>query len=161
MADLALYPFTAFNFSVEIYVPAMSRTLCQVSFSEIDGLDMTMDVKTVREGGNNQAQIRLVGAVSYGQVTMKRGVTSNFDLWNWFTAIQQAPAAKVRDELRAHAEIVVMAPDRRTKRVSFVLERCLPVKVKAPGLNAKDGGVAIEEMQLTYESMTVVPGEAS
>jgi hypothetical protein len=30
----------------------------------------------------------------------------------------------------------------------------VPVKVKAPALNAKDGTVAIEELQLAYESMT-------
>src|SRR5262249_21990389 len=35
----------------------------------------------------------------------------------------------------------------------FILKRCLPVKVKAPSLNAKDGMIAIEELQLAYESM--------
>ena len=37
----------------------------------------------------------------------------------------------------------------------FVLQRCLPVKLKAPPLNAKDGAVAIEELQLVYESLTL------
>jgi hypothetical protein len=34
-----------------------------------------------------------------------------------------------------------------------VLEGCLPVKLRAPGLNAKDGGIAVEEMQIVYESL--------
>ena len=34
-----------------------------------------------------------------------------------------------------------------------MLSRCVPVKLKAPPLNAKDGAVAIEELQLAYESL--------
>jgi hypothetical protein len=34
-----------------------------------------------------------------------------------------------------------------------VLSRCLPVKIKAPALNAKDGLIAVEELQVAYESL--------
>jgi hypothetical protein len=37
----------------------------------------------------------------------------------------------------------------------FKLSDILPVKIKAPALNAKDGILAIEEMQLAYGSFTV------
>jgi len=33
----------------------------------------------------------------------------------------------------------------------------LPIKIKAPSFNAKDGAVAIEEMQIAYKSFTVTP----
>ena len=49
---------------------------------------------------------------------------------------------------------MLLAPDGR-ERVRFVLSRCLPVKVKAPPLNAKDGAVAIEELQIAYERISV------
>ena len=38
----------------------------------------------------------------------------------------------------------------------FFLERCLPLKLKAPPLNAKEGVVAIEELQLAYEWLSRV-----
>ena len=41
-----------------------------------------------------------------------------------------------------------------SEKARFVLERCIPVKLKAPTLNAKDGTVAIEELQIAYESLT-------
>ncbi|APR76883.1 Hypothetical protein A7982_02230 [Minicystis rosea] len=141
------YPFTAFNFAVEIRVPDVSTTVCNASFSECDGLEMTMDVKTIREGGNNGAQIRLTGPLNYAQLTLKRGMTASFDLWDWMGAVLDDPS------LRADAEVVVFAPDGTTERARFVLTRCLPVKLKAPPLNAKDGMVAIEELQLAYESL--------
>lgn len=147
LAEIVRYPFTAFNFSVEITKAGDAATLCSASFAECDGLEMSIDVKTIREGGDNGRQVRLSGPVTYGQLTLKRGMTSNFDLWEWFGARVLDPA------LRASAEVVLLAPN-GAERARFVLERCVPVKLKAPALNAKEGMVAIEELQLAYESLS-------
>src|ERR1051325_10158913 len=114
------HPFVAFNFAVEIRVDGVAMQVCDAAFSECDGLEMTMDVKTIREGGNNGKQIRLTGPYNFGQVTLKRGMTANFDLWDWVKGVLQDP------KLRADAEVVVLAPDGQTVRASFVLSRCLP-----------------------------------
>jgi phage tail-like protein len=142
-------PFHAFNFSVELSLPGAGEPLCSAAFSECDGLEMSFDVKSVREGGNNGAQLRLTGPATFGQVTLKRGMTASFDLWDWCSSVVQNPA------LRADGQVVVLAADGETERVRFLLRRCLPVKVKAPPLNAKDGVVAIEELQLAYDTLTL------
>ncbi len=61
------YPFTSFNFAVEINRGQDGRPLVSAAFQECDGLEMTMEVKTIREGGANDRQIRLNGQVAYGQ----------------------------------------------------------------------------------------------
>jgi phage tail-like protein len=147
--DKVSYPFNAFNFSVEIKVDPVASKVCNAAFAECDGLEMTMEVKTIREGGNNGKQIRLAGPISYAQCTLKRGMTATFDLWDWFDAVQLDPT------LRADAEIVLFAADGTTRRVSFMLSRCIPVKLKAPPLNAREGVIAIEEFQLAYESLAL------
>ena len=147
--DTVLQPFTGFNFAVEINVPGVSTRICNAAFSECDGLEMTMDVKTIREGGNNARQIRLTGPLNYGTLTLKRGMTKSFDLWDWMGRMSTEPG------LRADAEVAVLAPDGSTERVRFILSRCVPAKLKAPPLNAKEGGVAVEELQLAYESLTL------
>jgi phage tail-like protein len=147
--ETVVYPFTAFNFRVEIRVDGVAMQICDAAFSECDGLEMTMDVKTIREGGNNGKQIRLTGPLNFGQCTLKRGMTATFDLWQWFNLMLTQP------DLRADAEVVVLAADGQTERARFLLSRCVPVKLKAPPLNAKDGMVAIEEFQLSYESLTL------
>ena len=140
------YPFMAFNFAVEIKVEGVAMQVCDAAFAECDGLEMTMDVKTIREGGNNGRQIRLTGPINYSSLTLKRGMTETFDLWKWVELVQTNP------ETRADAEVVVFSADKQV-RARFQLTRCLPVKLKAPAFNAKDGGVAIEEFQLAYETM--------
>lgn len=144
------YPFTAFNFSVEINRDG--GPLVSAAFAECDGLEMTMDVKTIREGGANDRAHRVGGTVSYANLTLKRGMTSSFDLWTWFRDTVDDPRQ------RADAEVVVLAADGQTERIRFQLSRCLPVKLKAPALNAAQGGVAVEELQMAYETLTLVPG---
>jgi phage tail-like protein len=105
MADFdAQFAFTAFNFAVEIQLPGVdgvSKPLCKGSFSECDGLELSFDVKTIREGGNNQRQIRLAGPATMGTLSLKRGMTPGFDLWTWVKSVQQNPA------LRAEAVVVM------------------------------------------------------
>lgn len=145
MADIA-YPFTSFNFSVEINRGQDGDALVNAAFSECDGLDMSMEVKTIREGGSNDRQIRLNGAVAFSQLTLKRGMTENFDLWKWFRDSVNDP------RLRANADVVLLAPG-GAERARFTLSRCVPVKIKAPALNAKDGQIAVEELQVAYETL--------
>jgi phage tail-like protein len=151
VADPGAYPFTSFNFEVEITLAGEAKALYEGAFSECDGLEMTQEVKTIREGGNNGVQVRLAGPSAYGQLTLKRGMTSSRDAWRWFERVQREPG------LRATAEIVLLAADGETEEAHWVLQRCLPTKLKAPPLNAKDGTVAIEELGLVYESLTLRP----
>jgi phage tail-like protein len=152
-SETTSYPFTAFRFSVTISVPSFSSDpLCSAAFAECDGLEANMDVKTIREGGNNAAQIRLFGAVNYGTLTLKRGMTSNFDLWNWFESLYDPNKATARGDVT----VTVYDADGIKESVGFFLERCLPLKLKAPPLNAKEGVVAIEELQLAYEWLSRV-----
>jgi phage tail-like protein len=150
---MSAVPFTAFNFAVEIVPDGGASPLVSAAFAECDGLEMTMEVKTIREGGSNDRQVRLAGPAAYGQLTLKRGMTdASFELWQWMSDSIADPS------LRAEAEVVLFAADGRTERARVVLERCLPVKLKAPALNGKDGAVAIEELQLAYERFTVKRG---
>jgi phage tail-like protein len=159
MADAALEnlrpPFTAFNFEVKIQLEGSSQPLCAAAFAECDGLELTVDVKTIREGGNNNRPVHLVGPASYGQLSLKRGMTSCADLWTWLERV----LVDGQQHQRATCEVVMRASDRLASPVRFVLTGCLPMKFKAPALNATDGQIAVEELQVAYESLTVArPG---
>jgi phage tail-like protein len=149
-------PFSAFNFKVEIALPDEPEHLCKAAFSECSGLEVTADVKTIREGGNNTRPLHLVGPVSYAQLGLKRGMTEGFDLWRWFDRV----LVRGEGHLRATCEVAMLSSDRTTTNAVFVLTGCLPTKIKAPSLNAKDGAVAIEELQIAYELLTLKPAAA-
>ena len=144
-------PFTSFNFVVEIRVEGVSDMVCGGAFSECEGIEMSIEPKTIREGGRNSGPVHLVGAVSYGQLSLKRGMTPNFDLWKWFEKVSTATGAGTR----ATAEIAVMSSDGASEVARFVASGCLPVKLRATGLNAKEGQLLIEEMSLAYENLSL------
>lgn len=148
-AESVQHPFAAFNFAVEISVPGLSDEVCAGAFAECDGLEMTIEPRTLREGGNNGVVHRLAGPAGYGQLTLKRGLTRNLDLWRWMSATVEQPA------LRGEGEVVLLAPDGATERARFLLTRLIPVKLKAPPLNAKDGVLAVEELGLAYERLSL------
>jgi phage tail-like protein len=146
----AAVPFTAFNFAVEIVRADGSAPLASAAFSECDGLELGMEVRTLREGGANDRQVRLAGPATVGQLTLKRGMSADsFELWQWMSDSLADPG------LRAEAEVLLLAADGATPRARFLLSRCLPVKLKAPPLNGRDGVLAIEELQLAYERIVV------
>ncbi len=162
--------FTTFNFLVQLSEttkkkekaegdaggedkkPGKKKFLCEAQFSECNGLEMGMATKTIKEGGNNIQQIHLAGPVTYGQLTLKRGMTKDFGLWDWFEKVQE------NRRLRLSGDIFMMSSNRRIedknrKDVHFEIRGCLPMKIKAPSLSGKDGQIAIEEMQIAYESL--------
>jgi phage tail-like protein len=145
-------PFTAFNFRVSITLGDQSTDpLCDAAFSECGGLEVATAVKTIREGGNNNRPIHLTGPVSYGTLSLKRGMTSSFDLWDWVDRVTRDGER----HLRATCAVELLAADRTGPVATFLLTGCLPAKLKAPALNAASGLVAIEELEIAYEMLTL------
>jgi len=142
-------PFTAYSFKVEIVLPGGGEPLCGAAFAECDGLELRLDVSRLREGGNNTGPVLLAGPASYGEITLRRGMTESFDLWDWFGSVMSDPS------VRADAIVSVLSPDQQDIRARFRLRRCLPVRLKAPRLDALDGTVAIEELQLACEAVAL------
>jgi len=108
-----------------------------------------MEPKTIANGGNNQHQSHRMGPVTYGRLTLKRGMTENLHIWNWFKA-----ASTPGKDYTAAGDITMKNADGEDA-VIYKLEECLPVKVSGPTLNAQTGQVAIEELQLVYARMTI------
>lgn len=142
--------FTTFNFLVEINVEGLADPLCKAAFSECDGLEISMEPKTFQQGGLNTEQVHLAGPASYAQLTLKRGMSRDFGLWRWFTEVLKTD----RRGLRGQATVVMLDANRRAQ-LTFKLKDCLPIKLRAPALNAAEGGIAIEEMQLVYAALDV------
>jgi phage tail-like protein len=142
--------FTTFNFLVEISVDEIADQVCQAAFQECDGLEMSMEAKTLQQGGSNTVQTHLAGPVSYAELTLKRGMSTDFGLWRWFLAVTKT----AQRGLRGQATIVMLDANGE-EQITFKLQDCLPTKLRAPSLSAQEGGLAIEEMSLLYAALDV------
>lgn len=156
-------PLATFNFEVIIQLPGSgdsTGTLCEAAFSECDGLELIVSPKTIVEGGNNAAQTHLAGPVSYGQLTLKRGMTQTLDLWDWFCQTTRTDGYGLRADAMVRLYPSSAVPQTASSGAAggapaftFILRNCLPVKMRAPTFSASEGAVAIEEMELVYERL--------
>lgn len=148
-------PFSTFRFEVvlDLDTPTdgLDSPLCDAAFAECDGLEMTMEPKLVESANVTDRQQRLIGPIKYSQITLRRGMTNNLQLWQWFSQ-----GVRPGSVLTAHGQITMWASD-ATPVVQFTLEGCLPVKMRAPSLNAKEGAIAVEELGLVCAKLSVGP----
>lgn len=152
-------PFTNFRFEVSITVDGggaeetQGRPLCNCEFSECSGLEATTGVTSIRSGGDNRKQIHLSGPVTYGQLQLKRGMTSSTDLWHWMADFHDNDGRGQR----AAITVKYRSSDGTKTNAAFRLDDCVPVKLRAPALNAMSSDVvAIEELTVAYQRLELV-----
>lgn len=144
-----------FNFVVEFLdaassqTPGTSRKLCDGAFSEVTGLEATVEPFAVNEGGRNWGQIQRVGRTTFATVILRRGLTPTRHLVQWFQTIHRDGKYKHRLDVVIHVQ-----DNERNIKMSFRLKRALPVKLKLADLNAAGQELAIEELHLVHEGLT-------
>ncbi len=147
MTAPAGYPLAAFRFRIALFATSENEQLCAGQFSEVSGIEATMEPKTIREGGRNWGQVQRVGLTSFATVILRRGMTTNRDLWKWFSLVNQQGGSA----LRLTARLAVLDED--AAAITWVMDHALPVKFKAADLNATATQVAIEELQFVHQGL--------
>ncbi len=136
-------PFGNFRFRIEI------DGIQQAGFSEATIPDSTSDVIEYREGSEPVLYARkLSGLTKHGNLVLKWGITTSMDLYNWRKAIEQGQIAKVRKNIA-----VVLMDEEGNDAARWEFGNAWPSKYKAPDMNAKGNEVAIELLEIAFESM--------
>ena len=151
-------PLHVFNFRLDFYTQAVDKgsankrlLLCQGKFSECTGLEATMEPKVIKEGGLNYGAHQRPGPVTFSTVILKRGFSSQSDLWTFFYSVTQLQGFAQR--LRT---LISVLDSDGSKRSVWQLDRALPIKFKAADLNAKSPEIGIEELHLVHEGLSLV-----
>ncbi len=132
--------------------------LCGGLFSEVTGLEASMEAKTITEGGRNWGDIQRSGPTTFAPMVLKRGVTTVNDLWSWFDVSTRG--ANYGYRLRGEIEVLGNpAPGQGSAGpvaiMKWSISNALPVKFKGPDLSSTASQVAIEEVQLVHEGLTL------
>lgn len=139
------------------------------AFSEVSGLEASMEHKVVRQGGVNYGARMLAGPVSFGTVVLKRGVARSQTLWRWWSIFAGADGFADGVPTRANRSDVLIGlittkavkdskdkvPPERSIAMGWMLKNAMPVKFRVGDLNAKGSDVAIEELHLVHEGLQI------
>lgn len=138
-------PYQNFNFRVEI------DGLEQANFSEVSGLGLDVNVADFRDASANTGYDKLHGIHKAGKIILKRGIIGTQSFYEW---LAKCRAGKIK-ECKRNLVITLRGDDRKAQQVRWKLMNAMPVKYDVPSLNADGNDVAIEELVLSVEGVTL------
>ena len=164
--------FVPFNFKVYLFEDSKDKMLCEGEFSEVQGLEVTMEPRAIQVGGQNWGEVQRVGLTKFSPVVLKRGVTSTDDLWFWFDGITNGTnyGKRLQGEIHVLDPKIPTAPksaeesgqaeenEKKKQRKTLVvwkLSDVLPTRFKGPDLSSMANQVAIEEVTLVHQGLSM------
>ncbi len=118
------------------------------AFRECTGLGSENEVVEYKASGPKGEYVvkKVPGRMKWNNVTLKRGITSEMDMWKWRKLVEQG---KLTDA-RKNGSIVMFSQDgKEIARWNFL--NAWPSKLTGPTANATNNEVGIEELEITHE----------
>jgi len=119
-------------------------------FREVQGLEVTIAVEEVNEGGQNGFTHHLPGRMSWPNITFRRGVTESNALFEWLTRSSGEGFAGSGNKLERSTGAVT-AVDHQGKRLrSWTLLDVFPVRWEGPSFVADSGDPLQESLEISH-----------
>lgn len=130
-----------YNFLVEI------DGIMQAGFSEVEGLNVTVDVWEYREGNEPRLTPRLEPDLAhYGPLVLRWGLTENTELWDWMEKTLDGCVEKKN-------LAVVILNQRREEVARYFISDAWPSGWSLGKLDSQGIGPVIEELVIQYEAL--------
>ncbi len=162
-AGVSLSPLMGYNFYVTLLdtsseLAAVASIASAVAFdavlggfTEVQGLELSMDIEEIREGGRNSEMLVFPKGAKWSRLVLKKGVGAGTALWDWSYSFVEGKG-KRRDG------VIVLLNDLHLPNNIWYFRRGLPVKYTGPAMNATANAAAIESIEIAHEGIYQVPG---
>jgi phage tail-like protein len=137
-------PLVGFHYGIEV------QGVVNGYFTECSGIGSENELiehKVVDEKGRESIQ-KIPGRLKWQDITLKRGITSNMDIWDWRDQIVEGKV----DDARKNGSIVMF--DQAGDEVArWNFENAWPLKVSGPSMKSDSNEFGIEELVITHEGL--------
>ena len=135
-------PYKGFNFRIEL----ADTSEAVAGFREVSGLTFTVEPVEYREGTDRVLHPRkLTGLRKFSNLTLKRGITTNNELRNWYRDVLNG-----RPNIRRNGAIILLDEEGRPVMRWNFFEGWI-CNWTGPTLNATANEVAIESIEIAVE----------
>lgn len=134
-------PYRAYNFKLVI------QGVTEGHFTACTGLGVKVQVIKYREGGTSQVVHCIPGQVEYADITLRYGLTSSHEVWDWLLA---SVSGKVE---RKNVSILMLDSSGVSEVMRWDLINAWPTEWRGAALDALNHEVAIETLTLVYETL--------
>lgn len=142
-------PYRAYNFRLLI------NNVTSGHFTEVSGLGVKVERISYREAGNNSIVRAIPGRVTYPSVTLRFGLTSSVELWDW---LMSAVTGRVN---RRNPSILMLDPSGSTEVLRWNLVNAWPEEWIGAPLDAMSRELAIETLVLAHEGLQREPSSGT
>lgn len=135
-------PLVAFNFAIEI------QGVLTGFFTEVSGLGSETEIIEHKIVGEKGLEIvrKIPGRLKWGDITCKRGITKNMDMWNWRKQVEDGHVDQARRD-----GSVIMYDQEGSEVARWNFERGWPSKISGPSVKSDGNEVGIEELTIVHE----------
>jgi phage tail-like protein len=143
------YQTVNFHFKV-LFDFDMDGNSIDVSFQSVTGLDSTLETETVREGGENRFTHVLPVRRKFGPLVLKRGLLMPKD-----SLLTQYFKQAFEDDVFTPFRLVTihLLDETHQSLMHWEINNVWPLSWKIGELNAMDGAVLIETLELNYNRL--------
>ena len=150
------YPYKNFRYTVEI------DGINAGGFSEVSGVDISVDVIEYREGNEKRTTPRkLTGLTKYGNVTLKWGSVGDMAMLDWINSVASSNEEGPKGIQRKKITIKLLDENGNEGGPSWEIINAWPTHYTAPDLNGTGGEVAIESLEICHEGVIRMGGSSS
>src|SRR5258708_3071801 len=140
----AMDPISAHQFALEV------QGVTEATFREAAGVGSEHSVIEQKEQGPKGDTVvgKRAGKLKWQNITLKRGMTTNTELWKWR---QQVIDGKIEDA-RLDGSVVGYDEDGEEK-IRYNFRRGWPSKWESSGMNANGNDPVIEAIEIAHEGL--------
>jgi phage tail-like protein len=137
-------PLVSFHFGVEVSGKATGY------FMEVSGIGSENEVAEhkVMSGKGESIGRKIPGRLKWNDITMKRGITSNLDFYEWRKEVEQGYVDKARV-----AVTITMFDQALNPIAKWDLTAAWPSKISGPSLKSDSSDIGVEEITICHEGI--------
>jgi phage tail-like protein len=129
-----------------------------VRFQSVTGLDSTIETETIKEGGENRFEHVIPVRRKYGPLILKRGILRPADVekntWSITRWLQDAFEHEIINPVPS-VTINLLNEDHTSSLITWTISNVWPRSWKIGELNAEQGAVLIETLELNYNVLVM------
>lgn len=122
-----------------------------VMFTEVGGISKEFEVTEHKLSTPKGQEVvrKIPGRTKWGQLTLKRGITSELDVYKWRQLVEQGKVADARTN--GTIQMLDMASDKVL--AEWNVSAAWPSKISGPNFKSDANEVATEELTVVYEDI--------
>lgn len=145
MAGLGTPPDPLRSYAFKLYIPSFSDEAL-AHFTDCGSLSIQVAAIKYTEGGTSPITYKLPGPVTYGDVTLRYGLTTSTEMYSWFLA-------GVHGRLDYRHVSIAMQDTQGVEKLRWDLINAWPSEWTGAPLSASAQTIAIEQVRLVFSYM--------